>query len=236
MFGALLENKMDSLFFTPSLFLALKLMAINGRDDPDSYRGRFEPLQDGINKAACAKITTTKFSDFKYSAILIPGSGPNDTTTALSNVGKMRCDTAAMRFNNDKWLAPFIIVSGGYVHPYGTKHCEALEMKNYLMTQYHIPDSAIIAEPDARHTTTNIRNANRLIIRYGIPFVKPVLVISTPWHIEYLTGAGSLFFQRNMNELGYLPFGQMAYIPVSMASYIPSLLSLQMNPEDPLDP
>ena len=65
--------------------------------------------------------------------------------------------------------APFIIVSGGRVHPYHTPYNEAFEMKKYLMDVWQIPESAIIIEPHARHTTTNFRNAARIMFRNGFP-------------------------------------------------------------------
>ena len=49
------------------------------------------------------------------------------------------------------------------------------EMKKYLMNHLKVPENAIIMEPHARHTTTNLRNGARLIYRYGIPFDKAAL-------------------------------------------------------------
>ena len=122
------------------------------------------------------------------------------------------------------------------MHPAGTKYCEAIEMKRYLMEQYGLPEEAIIVDPFARHTTTNIRNANRIIFHNGIPADKPVLVISSPSHITSITEAGHSFDIRNLRELGYLPYSDMEKISVSEARYVPSMLSLQSNPVDPLDP
>ena len=83
------------------------------------------------------------------------------------------CRLAALQYA--KGVAPFIVTSGGKVHPYKTKFCEATEMKRYLVEKLHIPANAIIVDPHARHTTTNMRNAARLIYRYGIPLIKPAL-------------------------------------------------------------
>ncbi len=52
-------------------------------------------------------------------------------------------------------------------------------MKKFLTSRFGIPPQAIIIDPHARHTTTNIRNADRLIIRYGIPLTKPSVFITT---------------------------------------------------------
>ena len=229
MFKHLSEEKTGALFFNPSLSVSLKLMDINGRDEP----ARNEPLQDGLNKAAYKNISATNFKKYPYSAILLLGSGPDVPGVALSTVGKTRSDTAASRYKMG--MAPFIITSGGYVSPFRTHYSEAIEMKKYLMAQYGIPEWAIIVEPFARHTTTNIRNANRLIFRYGIPATMPVLVISSALHIVSIT-APQYFDKRNMRELGYLPYKGMTYKSVGEARYIPALISLHMDPGDPLDP
>ncbi len=230
LFQTLTNENTDTLFFTLASFTAQRLLAINGADNA----ARHEPLEEGINKAAYKKISSTDWSKYPYSVVLILGSGPSDSVTALSPTGRLRCDTAVLRFLAG--LVPFIVVSGGYVHPEGTKYCEALEMKKYLMQQYHIPEQAIITEPFARHTTTNIRNTNRLIYRYAIPSNKPVLVISSQSHISTITDTAHTFDNRNLRELGYLPYNNMNRKAPSEATYLPNLNSLQMDPNDPLDP
>ncbi len=217
-------------FYAPALSVSLGLLAINGCDEAV----RHEPLNAGLNRAALKKIKTAAWRHYPYSAILLLGSGPDKDNIALSPVGRKRCDSAVVRYR--KRLAPCIIASGGYVHPAGTKYCEAIEMKRYLMEQYGLPEEAIIVDPFARHTTTNIRNANRIIFHNGIPADKPVLVISSPSHITSITEAGHSFDIRNLRELGYLPYSDMEKISVSEARYVPSMLSLQSNPVDPLDP
>jgi len=82
----------------------------------------FEPMTDGENKAACEKIKSTKWNNYKYSVILIPGAGPEEKDVALSAEGMLRCRLAALQYA--KGVAPFIITSGGKVHPYKTKFCE----------------------------------------------------------------------------------------------------------------
>ena len=80
---------------------------------------------------------------------------------------------------------PFIIVSGGRVHPFKTQYIEAVEMKHYMIDVLGIPTSAIIIDPFARHTTTNVRNAGHMIMDYGFqkinglwsPAVKPILIM-----------------------------------------------------------
>ncbi len=230
LFQALTNEATDTLFCTLTSFTARRLLTINGAGNA----ARHEPLQEGINKPAYNKIPATSWNNFPYSLILILGSGPADSVTSLSPTGRQRCDTAVLRYQAG--LAPFIVVSGGYVHPDGTKYCEAIEMKKYLMAQYNIPEDAIITEPFARHTTTNIRNTNRIIYHYAIPAYKPVMVISSQSHISSITDTTHSFDTRNLRELGYLPYTSMARRAPSEATYLPNMESLQMDPNDPLDP
>ncbi len=228
MFAWAAEQRMDSIFYSPSLLIAMQLMELNGRDEP----ARHEPLVKGVNKAAYDRIGKTDFEKYLHTCILVLGSGPEIASVAISPMSKMRCDIAAKKYKDG--LAPFIITSGGYVTPFRGSYCEALEMKKYLMEKHGIPENAIIADPFARHTTTNIRNANRLIFRYGIPTNKPVLVVSAKSHIETITS--SYFDARNMHELGYLPYLNMHKKGMHEAEYTPNIVSLHMDPGDPLDP
>jgi hypothetical protein len=228
---AYLAGKADSmtLFIQPSLEIALQLMDLNDRDEPL----RFEPLEKGENKSAAAAVQATDWTKYKYAAIVVPGEGPELTTVALDPMGRMRCNLAADRYRQG-W-APFIIVSGGFVHPFHTPYAEAFEMKRYLLTQ-GIPEKAIIIEPQARHTTTNLRNANRLMIRYGIPISMPADIVSTKSQIDYIILPQGRFDQRNIHELGFLPYKEKTRVSTHDASYYPVMESLHMDPYDPLDP
>jgi hypothetical protein len=145
----------------------------------------FEPMTDGENKASFEKIKATNFDRYKYSVILVPGAGPEERDVPLSAEGMLRCRIAALQYA--KGVAPFIVTSGGKVHPYKTKFCEATEMKKYLVEKLDIPANAIIIDPHARHTTTNMRNAARLICRYGIPFNKAGITCTTKGQSAYIT-------------------------------------------------
>jgi DUF218 domain-containing protein len=215
-------------FYHPSLAVALQLMDANDRDEP----ARFEPMEKGENQAAVQKIARTDWNKFKYATIVIPGNGPVLTTTPISPDNKLHCAIAAMRYKNN-W-APFIIVSGGYCYPFRGPYCEAIEMKKFLMTRFGIPASAIIIEPHARHTTTNLRNSDRLMIHYGIPISKPSVFVTTKSQSDY--AAAPFFDQRNQRELGYLPYRDKERISIHDISFYPVMESLHMDPFDPLDP
>ena len=221
------ENTL-TIFYHPSLAVALQLMDVNDRDEP----ARFEPMEAGENQAAVQKIARTDWNKYKYATIVIPGNGPVLTSTPISADNKLHCAVAAMRYR-DNW-APFIIVSGGFCYPFRGPYCEAIEMKKFLMTRFGIPASAIIIDPHARHTTTNIRNADRLMIRYGIPFTKPSVFVTTKSQTDY--AAAPSFDQRNMRELGYLPYRDKQPISIHDITFYPVMESLHMDPYDPLDP
>lgn len=220
------QTKDMHLFFEPNLLLAMELLFINNRDEA----GRHEPLAFE-NRKAYERIKTIKWGDYPYSVILSPGEGPENNMSISPN-GKYRCRLAAERFR--KKLAPFIIVSGGYVHPFQTMYCEAVEMKKYLMNEFKIPEDAIIIEPHARHTTTNFRNANRIIFRQGIPASKKVLCSTTLYQMDYIED--ERFKKINTEYLKHIPFINLKRLNDFDAEFLPNIASLQMDSSDPLDP
>jgi len=84
-----------------------------------------------------------------------------------------------------------------------TPFCEAIEMKQALMAEYGIPADAILIDPHARHTTTNIRNAARLLYCYGFPFEKTALITTDQGQSASIEAP--TFAQCCINERGYLP-------------------------------
>ena len=161
-------------FYEPTRTLALRLLDLNWRDEA----GRLEPMHLGENAAAFRRIPGIEWADYPYTSALVLGAGLNEQMEkenhALNPMGKLIIEIAARRYFDKK--VPFIIVSGGYVHPKHTRFAEAVEMKRSLMRDFGVPEDAIIIDPHARHTTTNIRNAARLIFRYGIPADRPALI------------------------------------------------------------
>lgn len=217
----------DSLFFEPTLKIALKLLEANRRDEA----GRYEPLAEGENKACVQYMKNIRWSDYPYSFILVLGSGPPEGVN-LSKIGAKRADQAAQLFFEHK--APLIILSGGHVHPMQTPYCEAIEMKKYVMEKFKIPEKSILIEPHARHTTTNFRNAARLAFRYGIPADRKALVTSSEDHIAVATKEG--FRIRCATELGYFPMEFISPVSPIAAEFKPAVASLFFDANDPLDP
>ncbi|MBJ6120381.1 YdcF family protein [Sphingomonas mollis] len=212
----------------PSLSLALALLDANGKDAAIA----FEPLGQRYNAGAIAKARGMDWSRFRYSAIIALGVGPEDIATPLSARGKANVRLAADAF--DQGLAPFIIVSGSAVHPRDTPHVEAVEMRRALIDRFGIPADAIIVEPYARHTTTNLRNATRQLIVLGAPLDRDTLVVSNTAHIDAI--ASPAFTARNQRELGYQP-GRIGSRPAPNAiTFRPDAASRRVDPIDPLDP
>ena len=213
-------------FYVPLLEVTLAAMEEVGRDEA----GRYEPLEDGENAAALARIPAIDWDDYRFSIMLVPGQGP-ETEIPLSPLSRVRCDLAAERYKAG--VIPLIVFSGGHVHPDRTPYSEAVEMKKYIMATHGIPEGAILLDPHARHTTTNLRNASREIFRYGIPPDKPVLVttdFSQNFYIDYLIR------QRCLDELGYLPWRSLERMDGNDTCMVPNPTSLYADPRDPLDP
>jgi hypothetical protein len=221
------ETKNAKLFFTPSLASALLFLQINDRE----RAGDYEPMNETVNKAAFERIKTIKWDNYKYSLILVPGAGPEEREVELSAEGMLRLRLAALQYQQG--VAPFIVVSGGKVHPYKTKYCEAEEMKKFLMDKMDIPEYAIIMEPHARHTTTNLRNCVRLIFRYGIPFHKVCLTCSSRGQSMMIANT---LADRCKKELQEIPFRVGNRLSETEVEFYPVIDALHINPTEPMDP
>lgn len=221
------EDSGSHLFFSLPVKAALVFLELNERNRAADY----EPMAAGINKAAVDRVKTIDWSRYKYTLILVPGAGPDDPTVPLSAEGMLRCRLAAIQYR--KGLAPYIMVSGGKVHPYKTKYCEAAEMKVFLINELHIPENAVIAEPHARHTTTNMRNCARLIFRYGMPFTKPCLAVTSRGQSTMISAT---LAARCRKELQEVPFKNGLRLSETEAEFYPLMDALHINPTEPMDP
>lgn len=215
-------------FFLPNVRFAMSLLRASDREDAAS----FEPMEKGLNAAAIAHAKTIAWSKYAYSAILVPGIGPDIVGQAISPLGRLHVALAAERFRSGK--APFIIVSGGSVHPAHTTFFEAVEMRRELMERYGIPANAILIDPHARHTTTNLRNAVREIASYRFPMEKPLLIVAN----ESQTNAiiSPKFADRNRKELGYLPWLTIKRLGPTDIEFTPNKSSMHVDALSPLDP
>ena len=212
----------------PSLPLALALLDANDRADAVA----FEPLDLAHNGGALGRSGIIDWKLYRYSAIIIPGIGPENVGMALSARGKWNVRLAAKRFADGE--APFIIFSGASVHPKGTRFVEAVEMRKALVERFGVPAEAIIIEPYARHTTTNLRNVTRRLVAIGAPLDKDSLIVTYTNQSRYIESQE--FTSRNLKELGYLPGTVGARLSPTELTFRPSAKSLRIDPADPLDP
>lgn len=218
----------DDLFFDPSLRYAVGLLQLNERTNAGEHR----LLLAGPNAAATQAVAQTAWQKTPYSALLVFGHGAQDAQSRTGPLTHIRLRIAADRFA--RGVAPFIIVSGGNVHPNRTPFNEAAEMKRLLVTQHGVPADRILIEPHARHTTTNLRNVARLMLAAGIPADREALIVSDHRTIQYI--AGKQLAKRSLDEMGIEP-GRIAVGPDRFtARFTPSPLAFHVEAMDPLDP
>lgn len=217
-------------FFEPLLDVDLAALTADLRDEAS----RYEPLDQGENAAALAQIPSIDWARYPFTVILVPGQGPDALDVALAPTGQVRADLAAQRFAAG--IAPLIVLSGGHVHPDRTPYSEAIEMKKYLRSTHGVPEAAILVDPHARHTTTNLRNVSRLLYRGGVPTERPLLVTSDFGQSLYIGFWKGTFGPRCQSELGYLPWRSLVPISKFDACMVPVAVSLHADGRDPLDP
>ncbi|KAK4626044.1 hypothetical protein CLAFUW4_05177 [Fulvia fulva] len=209
--------------------IGLTLLDANDRDNV-LY---FPDLWQRQNAPALTKAKTLDWSNYNYSAILIPGFGPEIYGVPLSFLGKTRLRIAVAEFNKGG-VAPFLIPSGGNVHPNKTIYNEGLEMGRWLIDQYRMDNASIALEPNARHTTTNLRNTARTLKVLGVPTDKPVLIISDKSQRNDI--ASESFAARCVRELGYVTGDVGPKIGDFAVEWRPNGRNEVVDPIDPLDP
>ena len=216
------------IFLSDPIEIATLLLSINGRDEAS----RYEPLEQGENQLALEQVAVTDWGKYRYPLILVPGAGPDQEGVPLSPASALRLALAVSRYRSG--LAPFILVSGGFVHPPHTPYCEAIEMKRALVETYHIPAAAIFVDPYARHTTSNIRNAARILYRYRMPLDVPSLIVTDQDQVDGIMDPS--FDAGVVKEINTRPYITKRQISPVEIEFLPSIDALQTNWLDPLDP
>lgn len=214
--------------FDPSVDYALALLDVSDRTDAIDH----EPLTGGTNAPAMAKAKRIDWRDYRYSAMIVTGVGPETGDMPLSPFGKYHLRLAAVRFAQGD--IPFIILTGGRAHPRATRFVEAQEMRKALIERYGVPADAILIEPYARHTTTNLRNATRLLIAMGAPLDNDALIVCNAQQSRMIESAQ--FVKRNADELEYQPGRIGRRLSPTELAFRPDRASLRVDPRDPLDP
>ncbi len=179
---------------------------------------------------------------YDYPVIVVPGYTPLDATIAKRGVGPVahaRLEMASRDLAANR--APFVLVSGGNVYPRGTPYYEALEMKDALVA-LGVPAEKILVDARARHTTTNLRNAGRMMRKLGMS--KGVVVtigggvagsnlFGQDFYLAHPTL--STFHSRCERELGYR-VGELRGIDEGRIELVPSPSVDRPSFRDPLDP
>jgi hypothetical protein len=167
-----------------------------------------------------------------YDLLIVPGYTPDDAKEPLARVHPVaaaRLDEAAALYREGK--SRIVLVSGGNVSPANTPYTEALTMKAYLLER-GLPESAIVVEPCARHSTTNLRNAGRFMLKYHLRTA--LVVTSADQAFYFANGRASTFEERSQSELGYM-VGDLKQKTATSVEFAPSDDVLRRGP-DTLDP
>lgn len=236
-FGAVLDahgqvtaagGRADDLVFDAPARYAIGLLRMNERTDATAFR----QLLTDTNAAASRLAASTRWADYRYPALLVFGHGPEDAQSRTGVMGYIRMARAADLFRAG--VAPFIVVSGGNVHPNRTPFNEAVEMKRILIEQHDIPADRILIEPHARHTTTNLRNCARLLFAAGLPTDRPSLIVTDPMTAAYI--GSEMLMTRTVQETGVKP-GSVTVADTAFAfEFLPDRKAFHAEPLDPLDP
>jgi hypothetical protein len=171
----------------------------------------------GADVARNASNTVRPAPGYPFDAIIVPSWTATQAPRPLDRIGAFddspicagRCDEAKDAL--DAGLAPIIIVSGGAIYPQGTRVFDADLMVNYLRDVHHVQSDKILSDRRARHSTTNLRNVGRIMLRRGLR--GPALIVTYGPELEgmrsqaYYYGAPEQahFHSRCRDELGYLP-------------------------------
>lgn len=132
----------------------------------------------------------------RWPFLIVPGFCPRlGWSSGLHPRAVTRLEQAAVDL--EAGLSSTIIVSGGAVH---SADNEALLMRDWLVGR-GVDPASILVEPCARHSTTNLRNAGRLVLAAGAS--EALIVTSDPQTFYFAFPWRSWFHARCLLELGY---------------------------------
>ena len=99
--------------------------------------------------------------------------------------------------------APFVLLSGSNVWPKGTDIYESIEMKKWLIQEGTVPADRIIVDAQAKHSTSNIRNAGRYMLDHGMDKG----LITTSWDQNFYFGHTVIsdYARRSLVDMGVVP-------------------------------
>jgi hypothetical protein len=224
-----LTERADGLVWSVPRRLSMGLMVIHRRDDAP----RQAALAAIENAPALARAAGLDWTEWTHSVILVPGHSPEIAYEPLNPNAKLRIRRGVELYRAGK--APFLVVSGGTLRPIGTETNEALAMKQYLMAAWNIPEDAIIIDPVARHTTTNIRNTARIMFDLAkLSRDMPETAMIAGNSVPYI--ASERFAARCRKELGYLPFSVVSRPDSEILIFRAEPMAEHRDATDPMDP
>jgi hypothetical protein len=192
---------------------------------------------DELNEDTLTRLRELSFS-CPYDLLIVPGFTPVGTKkpTPLHELpaAVARVQLAAKDLLSG--LAPAVFVTGGSVHPPGTPYNEALMMRKALL-DLGVPADQILVDPHARHSTTNLRNAGRVLLSLSRDKALIVtgfesVVFSQAFYFAH--DGLSTFALRCKMELGY-SVGTLEEVDSHHIAYQPSSNVQTPNVSYPLD-
>lgn len=181
----------------------------------DLHPCRCQPLHRGRPVDAIALNAGWRGLDGgRWPFLVVPGYCPRfGWRRGLHPVAVARLERAARDL--DEGLASTIIVTGGAVH---SADNEAVLMREWLLGN-GVDPGRVLVEPCARHTTTNLRNAGRMVLAAG---AREALVVTSHPQSRYLAYPWrSSFHLRCLVELGYR-VGELAFVGPMHIAFRPS--------------
>lgn len=176
-----------------------------------------------LNRAAVERLRARTNAAGEVDCLIVPGFTPR--LLWRSRALHPRADDSCARAAADlaAGVADVVIASGGAVH--GPAN-EAVLMRAALLG-HGVPEERILVEPCARHTTTNLRNAGRLMLAHGL---RTALVVAPDaadarrfglqsYYVGYPTA--SSFHLRCLVTLGYR-VGELRWVRPHHVYFAPS--------------
>lgn len=223
------------------------LLTRDGTADSASLRALAAARPDyGVaprNAATAATVragSATLGRTFAYDVLIVPGYTPLDATRPLRlrdvRGAMMRVALAYTEFLDGR--APFVLLSGGCVHPAGTPWNEGVMMADELVSK-GVPADRLLIDPWARHSTTNLRNAGRMMLDLGLArglivsgFETDTWLASQAFYFGHPTL--STFYTRCRETLGY-QVGDLDGIDEHRVAFTPAPEVRTPDYRDPLD-
>jgi hypothetical protein len=177
---------------------------------------------------------------FDHDVLIVPGYTPVRTPRPV-RLRELPAALARVELAHREFLAgraPLILVSGGAVHPPGTPWNEGLMMAEELVAR-KVPPDRILIDPYARHSTTNLRNAGRMML--DLKLERGLIVTGHESRVYTFSQAFyfghpvlSTFHARCRRELGY-EVGTLAAVDRYRVRFRPASRVCMPNYRDPLD-